>query len=181
MSGDRDGLKRVLEAFDNGDWDEIHLESGDLSVHLSTVGPVAGGSQTSHVSTNGAAQRSRPPGTPAAPTPAAATPAAAGTDAPAPPSVSNGAPTATSGAATGLVEVVAPSPGIFWRSPSPGAPPFVEAGGLVENHAVLCIVEIMKLMNTVTAPVGGDVVEILVGNGEPVDRGQVMFRLRPEA
>jgi biotin carboxyl carrier protein len=77
-------------------------------------------------------------------------------------------------------EVVAPSPGLFWRCPSPGAPPFAEVGMRVEADAVLCIVEVMKLMNTVTAPCAGVVVDVLVGNGEQVERGQSLFRIRPD-
>jgi biotin carboxyl carrier protein len=77
-------------------------------------------------------------------------------------------------------EIVAPSPGIFWRSPSPGAPPFAEVGTRVDADAVLCIVEIMKLMNTITAPRSGAVVEVLAGNGEQVERGQALFRIRPD-
>jgi biotin carboxyl carrier protein len=50
----------------------------------------------------------------------------------------------------------------------------------VDADAVLCIVEIMKLMNTITAPRPGAVVEVLVGNGEQVERGQALFRIRPD-
>jgi biotin carboxyl carrier protein len=76
--------------------------------------------------------------------------------------------------------VAAPTPGFFWRAPSPGAPPFTELGERVERGAALCIIELMKLMNTLSAAVTGTVVEICVRNGERVDAGQILFRIRAE-
>ena len=66
----------------------------------------------------------------------------------------------------------APSPGIFWRSPAPGEPPFVEVGTRVEPDTVVCIVELMKLMNRVSAGVAGVVTALPVGNGAPVEKGE---------
>ncbi|MFC7659716.1 acetyl-CoA carboxylase biotin carboxyl carrier protein [Pseudonocardia benzenivorans] len=73
-----------------------------------------------------------------------------------------------------------PSPGLFWRAPSPGAPPFTDIGGHVEEGTALCIVEVMKLMNTLPAPVAGTVVEICAENGEQVDTGTPLFRIRAD-
>jgi biotin carboxyl carrier protein len=69
--------------------------------------------------------------------------------------------------------------GVFYRSPEPGAPPFVEVGARVEEGATLGLVEVMKMFNGVTAPVSGEVVEVLAGNDEFVEFGQPLFRLRP--
>ena len=69
--------------------------------------------------------------------------------------------------------------GVFYRSPEPGAPPFVEVGARVEEGATMGLVEVMKMFNGVTAPVGGEVVEVLAANDEFVEFGQPLFRLRP--
>jgi acetyl-CoA carboxylase biotin carboxyl carrier protein len=79
----------------------------------------------------------------------------------------------------GLVEVTSPIVGTFYRQPSPGAPPFVEVGDRVKKGQVLCLVEAMKLMNEIEAELDAEVVEILVANGQPVEYGEILFRLRP--
>ena len=69
--------------------------------------------------------------------------------------------------------------GTFYRAPAPGAPPFVEEGDAVAAGQTLCILEAMKLMNEVKAEVEGVVRAIHVGNGEPVEYGQLLFELEP--
>jgi acetyl-CoA carboxylase biotin carboxyl carrier protein len=81
----------------------------------------------------------------------------------------------------GLVEVTSPLLGLFYRSPRPGEPPFVEIGSTVEEDTVIGIVEVMKLMNSVRAGVKGKIVEILCENGTLVEYGDVLLRVRPEA
>ncbi|MEO3745762.1 acetyl-CoA carboxylase biotin carboxyl carrier protein [Plantactinospora sp. B5E13] len=73
----------------------------------------------------------------------------------------------------------APLVGTFYRSPEPGGPPFVEVGDRVEAGQVVCIVEAMKLMNEVVAEQAGRVVEVLVGDGDPVEFGQPLLALVP--
>ena len=65
--------------------------------------------------------------------------------------------------------------GTFYRSPSPGAPPFIEQGAVVKAGDTLCIIEAMKLLNEIEADVGGTVKKILVDNGQPVEYGQPLF------
>ncbi len=77
------------------------------------------------------------------------------------------------------VEVTAPIVGTFYGAPAPDAPPYVKAGDRVEPGAVLCIIEAMKLMNEIEAETSGVVREILVRNEEPVEYGQVLFRIEP--
>lgn len=72
-----------------------------------------------------------------------------------------------------------PFVGTFYRQPSPDANPFVEKGDLVKKGSVLCIVEAMKLMNEIEADVSGEILDILVENGEPVEFGQPLFVLEP--
>ena len=71
--------------------------------------------------------------------------------------------------------VKSPMVGTFYRSPSPGAPPFIEQGAVVKPGDTLCIIEAMKLLNEIEAEVGGTVTRILVENGQPVEYGQPLF------
>ncbi len=82
-------------------------------------------------------------------------------------------------AAEGLVDVRAPLLGTFYRAPRPGAPPFVTVGSEVGPDTVVCIIETMKLMNSVTAGVAGTVTEILVANAQFAGQGTVLMRVRP--
>ncbi len=86
-----------------------------------------------------------------------------------------------SGVDRNLVELTSPIVGTFYRSPSPGAPTFVEVGSRVRKGQVLCIIEAMKLMNEIESEIEAEVVEIAVENGQPVEYGEVLFRLRPTA
>lgn len=79
-----------------------------------------------------------------------------------------------------LVDVIAPIVGTFYSAPSPDAPPYVKVGDRVKTGAVLCIIEAMKLMNEIEAETTGVVREVLVGNEEPVEYGQVLFRIEPD-
>jgi acetyl-CoA carboxylase biotin carboxyl carrier protein len=69
--------------------------------------------------------------------------------------------------------------GTFYRSSAPGEPPFVEVGSRIQAGQTVCILEAMKLMNELEAEAAGEVVEILVENGTPVEFGQVLMRVRP--
>jgi acetyl-CoA carboxylase biotin carboxyl carrier protein len=86
------------------------------------------------------------------------------------------APAVPSGA---LVTITAPMIGTFYRAPSPGEPPFVDVGAEVEPGTVVCIIEVMKMMNAVTAGTTGTVVEVLVENADPVEYGTPLFRVQP--
>jgi acetyl-CoA carboxylase biotin carboxyl carrier protein len=90
----------------------------------------------------------------------------------------NTAAAGESAAADGLVEVRAPLLGTFYRAPRPGAAPFVTIGSEVAPDTVVCIIETMKLMNSVTAGVGGTVAEILLDNAQFAAQGAVLMRVR---
>ena len=79
----------------------------------------------------------------------------------------------------GLHEVLSPMVGTFYRSPSPEADPFVSEGERIESGQTVCIIEAMKIMNEIPADVQGEVVEILVGDGQPVEYNQALFKIRP--
>lgn len=107
-----------------------------------------------------------------APAPAAATSASAG---PAPAPATSAKPTTSD---PNVQDILAPLLGTFYRSPKPGAPPFVEVGASVAEDTVVAIIEVMKLMNTVRAGVRGTVIEILPADGALVEFGEPVLRVR---
>lgn len=162
-------IRALLDAFDRSDWREMTVTIGDDRLHVSRDEPQLNGA--------GPAEAVPPP--PAAePRPAVAAPPPAP---PAPPAAP--ATTATTEAAAPPADgtvVESPSVGLFWRAPSPGAPPFVEVGARVSEGETLAIVEVMKLMNHVVSPVDGVVTAILADNGAPVEFGQAIVVVDPE-
>ena len=74
--------------------------------------------------------------------------------------------------------VRSPIVGTYYESPSPGSPPFVKPGDTVEAGQVICIVEAMKLMNEIEADASGEIVKVLVANGQPIEYGQELFAIR---
>jgi len=151
-------LKRLLEAVEASGVSEFSLETDKYKIFLKR-GP------------NGF---SRNPATasPEAPPPLVPTTPEAALPAPAP-------PPAAALPARSLVEVTAPIVGTFYRAAAPDQPPYVTLGDKVKPGQVLCIIEAMKLMNEIEAEVAGTVLEMLVQNEEPVEYGQVLFRIEP--
>lgn len=78
-----------------------------------------------------------------------------------------------------LITVTSPIVGTFYRSPSPDAPAFVDAGVRVKKGQVLCIIEAMKLMNEIESEADGILVKALVENGQPVEYGEPLFLIEP--
>ena len=72
--------------------------------------------------------------------------------------------------------ITAPLVGTFYESPKPGEPPFINVGDMVEVGQSLCIIEAMKIFNAIESDYGGEIVEILVQDGEPVEFGQPLFK-----
>lgn len=161
-------IRQILDALEQSDWDEAVVTVGDVSIALARNGAPLPGSGVTAVS----APR------PAPAEPAAAIPTAA--PAPVPPAPAAPAPAPSPVSAGADVEVTSPTVGIFWRSPEPGAPPFAEVGARVEAGDILCIVEVMKLMNNVTAPVSGVVTGIRVDNAAAVEFDEVLLTIAPE-
>jgi acetyl-CoA carboxylase biotin carboxyl carrier protein len=90
-------------------------------------------------------------------------------------------PTTASGAdkeEPGVGYIKAPMVGTFYSSPSPESPPFVEIDAKVEENSVICIIEAMKIMNEIQAEAKGTVIEVLVENGQPVEYGQRLFKIK---
>ncbi len=105
-----------------------------------------------------------PKASPEQSTPRAMTPSSQQTDAP--------------GSGDGLHPIAAPMLGTFYRAASPGATPFVDIGSQVEEDTVVCLIEVMKMMNAVPAGVVGTIVEVSAVNAELVDAGEPLFRVR---
>ncbi len=81
-------------------------------------------------------------------------------------------------AARDSVTINSPTVGTFYEAPSPGDPPFVTVGSKVGQDTVVCIIEAMKVFNQITADMNGTITEVLVKNGDPVEFGQPLFRVR---
>jgi len=79
----------------------------------------------------------------------------------------------------GLAVITSPIVGTFYSASGPDAAPFVSVGAHISSGQVICIVEAMKVMNEIEAEINGEVVEVLVGNAEPVEYGDALFRIRP--
>jgi acetyl-CoA carboxylase biotin carboxyl carrier protein len=160
MQLDHDQLKALLTLLGESDIQELRLEGDDfrLEVRRNLPAPAPVAVLQAPV---------------AAPVPAPAAPSA---PAPAP---SPSAPPPPPAVRSDLQEITAPMVGTFYRAPAPGEPPFVEIGNRINAGQPVCVLEAMKLMNELEAEVSGEVVEILVENGTPVEFGQVLMRIKP--
>jgi acetyl-CoA carboxylase biotin carboxyl carrier protein len=88
------------------------------------------------------------------------------------------APAAAPAAKAGLT-IDAPMLGTFYRAPAPGTAPFVEVGARVEPDTIVCIIEVMKMMNSVAAGIAGTIAEVHAENAQLVEYGQPLFRVDP--
>jgi acetyl-CoA carboxylase biotin carboxyl carrier protein len=158
-------VARIMELVEQSAFDELTLEVDGFKLHVARRGAGSGAAASSPAPAAAPAAVTRP-----APAAAAAAPAssAAGSAAPAAP------------AAAHADDLPAPLLGTFYRSPKPGAPPFVEVGSTVEADTVVAIIEVMKLMTTVRAGRRGVVTDILVADGTLVEYGQPILRIRGE-
>jgi acetyl-CoA carboxylase biotin carboxyl carrier protein len=156
---DLEFLERLIQALDRSGLDSVEVERGGTRVRLSKSAPVV------HAG----------PGTAALPLQTAPTPLAPGAVSVQPQSGGE----AASPPGSDLLEITSPMVGTFFRAPAPDAPSYVEPGTRVTKGDPLCIIEAMKLMNEMESEVSGTIVEILVENAQPVEFGQVLFRLDP--
>ena len=155
MQLDHEQLHRLLEALGESDIQEFRLEGDDFRLEI---------------------RRNLPGQTVMAPVMPA--PVAAAAAPPAKPLDSASPPPAATSTRSDLLEITAPMVGTFYRAPAPGEPSFVEVGTRINVGQAVCILEAMKLMNELESEVAGEVVEILVDNGTPVEFGQVLMRVK---
>jgi acetyl-CoA carboxylase biotin carboxyl carrier protein len=158
MQLDHDQLHRLLEVLSDSDIQEFRLEGDDFRLEVRRNLPAVA---------------------------VTAAPVAAVAPAPSALEVSHQAaapstpPPAVPASRSDLVDITAPMVGTFYRAPAPGEAPFVEVGTRIGVGQTVCILEAMKLMNELEAEAAGEVVEILVDNGTPVEFGQVLMRVKP--
>jgi acetyl-CoA carboxylase biotin carboxyl carrier protein len=162
-------IKELVEFLVEKDIAEFELERGDIKIRIKRPQVVA----SAFGAASGAASGTVTYAAPSASAPTAA-PAA-----PHPTPVSAPAAAAPAAASEEGVEIIkSPIVGTFYEAASPGAPPFVKRGDSVSVGQVLCIVEAMKLMNEIEAEKAGQIVDVLVSNGQPVEYGQPLFKIR---
>jgi acetyl-CoA carboxylase biotin carboxyl carrier protein len=152
-------LRKLAELMEQKDLYEVEVEEEGKRVHIVRGGP----RPAAHAPVAWAPAGMLPAAGSLPPQAAAGEPAAAGA-----------APAASRG-----LEIPSPMVGTFYRAPGPDAAPFVEVGDRINKSTVVCIVEAMKVMNEIKAEVDGEILEILVQNGEPVEFGQPLFLVRP--
>ena len=141
-------IKKLIEMLEESNLGEIEIKEGEESIRISRAGSAAPTAQWMNAP---------------APAPAAAPVAVAPVAAPAAPSLPAGH------------MVTSPMVGTFYRSPSPSAASFVEVGSQVKVGDTLCIIEAMKILNTIESDKAGTVKAILKENGQPVEFGEPLF------
>jgi len=160
---DLEFLQALIQAIDESSLDSVEIERGGTKIRLAKT-PSGSAAPVQYAPAPAPA-----PAAPPAPAPETGPPASGGDESAA------AAPADTSG----LEEITSPMVGTFYRAPAPDAPPYVDVGSRIKSGDTLCILEAMKLMNELEAEISGEIVEICVDNAEPVEYGQVLFRVRP--
>jgi acetyl-CoA carboxylase biotin carboxyl carrier protein len=160
-------LKELIDFLIEKDISEFELERGDVKVRIkrgvdAPAPVIAHAMPIAPMPMASAAQAASHSSAPAAPVPV--------------PGPAGGAPVS---AEEELHTVKSPIVGTFYEAPGPGALPFVKPGDQVAAGQVLCIIEAMKLMNEIESDASGEIVKVLVNNGQPVEYGQPLFAIRP--
>ncbi len=150
-------IRRLIELMNEHDLQEMDLRQGDTRIQLRRAGETLMG---------GAAMAAAP-----APMPVAAPPAPA----PAPAAAPAPAPAAED---PNTAVIKSPMVGTFYSAPDPDSSPYVKVGDPIGKETTVCIVEAMKVFNEIQAEVSGTIVAVLVENGEPVEFGQPLFKIK---
>ena len=150
-------LARLIESLEASTFDYLQLQVGDLKVTIGKGAPPVSAPSFAPAFAAPSGHAVTTPGAPAVATPgAAAAPAPAGT-----------------------LDIKSHIMGMFYSQPEPGSPPFVSIGTEVKEDTTVCLIEVMKTFNAMTAGVKGVITEICVKNAQLVEYGQVLFRIRP--
>jgi acetyl-CoA carboxylase biotin carboxyl carrier protein len=157
-------LKELIDFLIEKDISEFELERGDVKVRIKR-----GAEAAAPVITHAVPMATMPMAAPQS--------GHSSITAAAPPANASATPVAA--AEEDLHTVKSPIVGTFYEAPGPGALPFVNTGEQVAAGQVLCIIEAMKLMNEIESDISGEVVKVLVSNGQPVEYGQPLFTIRP--
>ena len=167
---DLEFLQALIRSIDESSIDTIEIERGGTRVRVS---------KTPDVQPVSVGQALAPAPAPAPIAPAPAAPAAPSESAPPVSGGGEGGEAAPEAPASNLVEITSPMVGTFYRAASPDSDPYVSEGTSISTGDTLCIIEAMKLMNELEAETGGVIREVCVENAEPVEYGQVLFRIEP--
>ena len=151
-------MLRLIEA---SDYDEINLETEDFRLHV-----IKSGVQGAQVGNTAA-------------TTVAVTRAARGTASEAA-AADVRAAAETEAVPAGMAAIRAPMLGTFYRAPAPGSPAFVEVGAAVKPEDTVCLIEVMKLFNTIRAGIAGKVIKIPVHNAATVQKDQILLIIQPD-
>ncbi|MCL6547947.1 MAG: acetyl-CoA carboxylase biotin carboxyl carrier protein [Alicyclobacillus sp.] len=165
-------IRELIRLMDETSIHELEIESEGSRLRLKKADPVA-----PVWVTPGAPAGEGPSYGPAAAAAAAPASATAANAAPSAPAESPAAPPPAEDSAQ-IHIVRSPMVGTFYRAPAPDAPPFVDIGSKVGEKTVVCIVEAMKLMNEIEAECSGEIVEVLAENGQLVEYGQPLFKIK---
>jgi len=155
-------LVRLIESLDSSTFDYLQIQVGDMKV---TIGKGAVPMSAPAVAAPDMPAYAPPPSPLAAP----------------PPPVQTTSPgkRAAGAAPAGTIEIKSQIMGMFYPQPEPGSPPFVSIGAEVKEDTTVCLIEVMKTFNAMTAGVKGVITEICAENAQMVEYGQVLFRVRP--
>jgi acetyl-CoA carboxylase biotin carboxyl carrier protein len=160
MAVSDDDVREILRLIDESKLDELRIETPEFKLHV-----LRGG-------------RATPPDERAAP---AEEPAERPPEASASAASASAAPASAAAARDGARTIEAPMLGTFYRAGAPGAAPFVDVGTEVDPGTVVCLIEVMKMMNSIQAGVAGKIVEICAENAQLVEYGDPLFRVEPAA
>ena len=167
---DLEEVERLLAFMRKHGLEEFEYERAGVRIRLKKASAGSAGHQPAVIVASGAAEAALPP-------PAQA-PAAVSAQ-PAPAAHKHAAEASAVGADVHIVK--SPIVGTFYSSPGPEASPFVTVGAKVDVGQVLCIIEAMKLMNEIESDAAGEIVNVFVENGKPVEYGEKLFGIRPHA
>jgi len=161
-------VREILRIIDESELDELRIDMPGFQLHVRRGGAPPPAAEA-------------PPAAARPPEPAAS---AGGAPAPAPPppppaEPASPSPEAAAPSPNGAATIEAPMLGTFYRASAPGEPPFVEVGSAVDPDTVVCLIEVMKMMNSIKAGVAGTVVEVCADNAQLVEYGEPLFRVAP--
>ncbi len=172
-------VREILRIIDESDLTELRLDTEGFSLHVVKGGRDAAASvlpRGLRDASSSGPDRARGQADATAPTPVAGEPPPA---APAEASRGSSEVLAEPSEPDRLATITAPMLGTFYRAEAPGKPPFVEVGQRVEPDTIVCIIEVMKMMNSVPAGVSGTILQIFPGNGQLVEYGEPLFGVQP--
>ena len=153
---------QILKLIEKSDFDFMQLQVGELKLTVSK-----GNYVPSTVAAPAVTDRPQPVAKPAAEVKETKQKAASAAAKPKPAAVADGVP------------IVAPMVGTFYTTPEPGAPPFVDLGGQVNEETTVGLIEVMKVFNAVQSRARGAIAEVCVQNGQFVEYGQTLFIVKP--